>query len=47
MHYIGKTLKVYGMRYRLQMWYFFVLKILKKHKKENDEIKKCGITRKN
>ena len=46
-HYITNTLKVYDMRYRLQMWCFFAHESLKRdNKKENDEIKKCEITRK-
>ena len=46
-HYIAKTLKVYDMGYRLQMWCFFVHKSLKEiTRKNNDEIAKCEMTRK-
>ena len=48
LNYIAKTHKVYNMWYRLQMWCFFVHESLKRdNKKENDEIKRCEITRKN
>ena len=47
-HYIAITLKVLHMQDRLKTWCFFEHKSLKRdNKRENDEIKKCEIARKN